>query len=408
MVTGLRCVTCGATYEPGAHVMTCPQCGPELGTLDYTYDLPAIRRRWPKPQRAEGLTTWLMLLPIGDAAFLPSLPVGPTPLIDAAGLARHLGIRELHLKLDSLLPSLSLKDRASALAVAQAREWGAATIVAASTGNAASSLATLAAASGQRAVLIVPSNAPRGKLAQIALHGGILVPIDGTYDDAFDLSTAVASRQGWYIRSTAVNPVLAEGKKTVALEIALQRGWDVADAWFVGVGDGCIFGSLWAGLSQLDAVGWIDRVPALIGVQAEGASPLARAWQSGRPVEPWRGTITLADSIAVGHPRDWVKALRAARCSHGAITAVTDDEITVAMRLLARAGVLAEPAGAASLAGVLAYKEAGRLGHSDRVIALITGHGLKDAASLDRTFSMPPPVPPTVDDVIAAAVRPSQ
>ncbi|MBN1423622.1 threonine synthase [Candidatus Fermentibacteria bacterium] len=384
--------------------MTCPRCGPELGTLDYRFDLDTLATRYSRPAISEGLATWLPLLPIAGASSLPPLPLGPTPLIKASRLARHLGLKDFWLKLDSFLPSLSLKDRASALALAQSAEWGSTTIIAASTGNAASSLATLAAATGQRAVLVVPEDAPRAKLAQIALHGGVLVPIRGTYDQAFDLSTRVAALQSWYVRSTAVNPVLAEGKKTVAMETALQLEWRVGDVWYVGVGDGCILGSLWKGLSELLALGWIDTMPALIGVQASGAAPLAHAWESGRPVEPWPLTDTCADSIAVGHPRDWVKALRAARASGGAIRTVPDERIAQAMRLLAdHAGVLAEPAGAASVAGVLTALEQGQVGKSDRVVALITGHGLKDQAALRRMFRAPTPVAATPEAVLAAA-----
>lgn len=403
MVVGMVCVSCDTAFSAAARVMTCPQCGPELGTFDYRFDLPRLRTQWSRPTTVKGLATWKPLLPIDRTSSLPPLTVGPTPLVGAGRLARHLGIKELWLKLDSSLPSLSLKDRASALALAQAAEWGCTTIIAASTGNAASSLATLAAATGQKAVLVVPSDAPRAKLAQIALHGGVLVAIEGTYDQAFDLSTQVANLQNWYIRSTAVNPVLAEGKKTVALETALQLEWRVGDAWFVGVGDGCIFGSLWKGLSELVELGWIDTVPTLVGVQAQGAAPLAEAWEKEKHVEPWHSTNTCADSIAVGHPRDWVKALRAARASGGAIMGVPDERITEAMRLLAvHAGVLAEPAGAASVAGILAAAEQGRLGRTDRVVALITGHGLKDHAALSRAFLPPRPVPATPEAVLAA------
>jgi threonine synthase len=324
-------------------------------------------------------------------------------------LADHLGVGELWLKLDSFLPSLSLKDRASALALAQAAEWRCTSIVAASTGNAASSLATLAAAAGQRAILLVPQDAPQGKLAQIALHGGLLIPIKGTYDQAFDLSTALAAQQGWYIRSTAVNPVLSEGKKTAALETAQQLNWQPGDLWFVGVGDGCIYGALWKGLAEAHALEWIEEIPPLIGVQAEGAAPLARAWGTERGyVEPWPSTSTFADSIAVGQPRDWVKAMRAAVSSNGALMAVPDQLIAEAMRLLARhAGVLAEPAGAASVAGIVARIDQGNLGRADRVIAIISGHGLKDQAALTRTFFMPEPVEPSVEAVAEAVASSS-
>ena len=410
MVTSLVCVSCSRRIDATPHhEMTCPRCGVERGTLDYLYDLASLREVWARPVAVGGIETWLPLMPILHASSLPPLPVGPTPLVEAPRLADHLGVGELWLKLDSFLPSLSLKDRASALALAQAAEWRCTSIVAASTGNAASSLATLAAAAGQRAILLVPQDAPQGKLAQIALHGGLLIPIKGTYDQAFDLSTALAAQQGWYIRSTAVNPVLSEGKKTAALETAQQLNWQPGDVWFVGVGDGCIYGALWKGLAEAHALEWIEEIPPLIGVQAEGAAPLARAWGTERGyVEPWPSTSTFADSIAVGQPRDWVKAMRAAVSSNGALMAVPDQLIAEAMRLLARhAGVLAEPAGAASVAGILARIDQGNLGRADRVIAIISGHGLKDQAALTRTFFMPEPVEPSVEAVAEAVASSS-
>lgn len=380
--------------------MTCPRCGPERGTLDYVYHLHP--QRYPRPGTCAGLATWRVLLPISRVDTLPPLPIGPTPLLRAAKLATHLGLKTIWLKVDSLLPSLSLKDRASALALAQAREWGCDTVVAASTGNAASSLATLAASCGLRAVVVVPEDAPTAKLVQIAMHGAVLVRIRGTYDQAFDLAFTLADRYGWYQRSTAVNPVLAEGKKTVALEIALQMGWRCGDAWFVGVGDGCILGSLWTGLSQMAALGWIDTIPALVGVQAEGAAPLAHAFAQGEPLRPWASVQTLADSIAVGHPRDWVKGLRAATSSKGQILAVPDELITDSMRLLAMEGVLAEPAGAASLAGLLALRHAGSLGREDEAVVLVTGHGLKDTRCLRTAARIPDPVSPDLEGVAEA------
>ncbi len=404
MVVGLSCVTCGAAVPaaPG-HPLTCVRCGPERGTLDYVYDVETLRTRWRRPRRVAGMATWLPLLPLRSRSSLPPRAVGPSPLVEAVRLARHVGIKRLHLKLDSFLPSLSLKDRASAVAVAQAKEWGKDTLVAASTGNAASSLATLASCAGLHAVLLVPHDAPAPKLAQIAMHGALLVRVQASYDVAFDLSIRLAQSRGLYLRSTAVNPALAEGKKTVALELTAQMGWHPAQAWFVGVGDGCILGSLWKGLRELRALGWVETTPALVGVQAEGAAPLASAWRNGTALVPWPSVRTFADSIAVGHPRDWAKALRATRESRGGIVAVPDELIRDAMRLLARLeGVLAEPAGAASVAGILARRETRDVGQADEVVAIITGHGLKDVVSLERTFAVPPAVEPTLDAVLAA------
>lgn len=283
MVTGLRCVACGTEFVLTIETpLTCPACGQDRGTLDYCYDREILRETLQRPADCSaGMTTWLALLPIGAPASFPALTVGPTPFVEAPRLASFLGLKAVYLKLDSLLPSGSSKDRASAVALAQAKEMGYQIIAAASTGNAASSLATLAASSGQRAVLFVPADAPPAKLFQIVVHGGILVPLRTSYDHAFDLSRELAAQEGWYIRSTAINPILSEGKKTAALETACQLEWHLDQQWFVSVGDGCIYGSFYKGLWELRDLGWISEIPPLVGVQAEGASPLAHAWQQG-------------------------------------------------------------------------------------------------------------------------------
>jgi threonine synthase len=404
MVTGLCCVSCGTefvlTTEP---LLTCPACGEDRGTLDYRYDYDVLRETMIRPGGcSEGITSWLPLLPVHEPASFPSLPVGPTPLVEMPRLASFLGLEAVWLKLDFLLPSGSLKDRASAVALAQAKEMGYETIVAASTGNAASSLATLAASTGQRAVLFVPEDAPRAKLLQIAVHGGILVPLRTNYDHAFELSREVAVSQGWYIRSTAINPILSEGKKTAALETACQLNWYVDQNWFVSVGDGCIYGSFYKGLAEAGELGWISEIPPLVGVQAEGASPLAQAWQQGLETPSFRERVeTYADSIAVGHPRDWKKALRAARESNGALVTVSDELIRDAARILAtKTGVFAEPAAAASLAGVLAAKESGQIGKEDSAVVFITGHGLKDLDALTREVAIPGPLEADPDTIL--------
>jgi threonine synthase len=393
MVIGLRCVSCRTEFAPTAELLlTCPECGQDRGTLDYRYDYEVLCETVKRPEDCSaGMTAWLPLLPVHESASFPPLPVGPSPLVEGHRLASFLGVKKVYLKLDSLLPSGSLKDRASAVALAQAKEMGYETIVAASTGNAASSLATLAASSGQRAVLFVPADAPPAKLLQIAVHGGIPIPLRASYDCAFDVSRELAEREGWYIRSTAINPILSEGKKTAALETACQLDWYLDQQWFVSVGDGCIYGSLYKGVAELRELGWISEIPPLVGVQAEGASPLAQAWQQGLETPRFPEKVdTYADSIAVGHPRDWKKALRAARESHGALVAVSDELIRDAARILAtKAGVFAEPAAAASLAGVLAAKESGQIGKEDAAVVFVTGHGLKDPDALARRVAIP-------------------
>lgn len=378
-----RCISCGWTVPlseaPGR---TCPRCGPLRGTTEVVRDLSTVvlDPSWPFGRPGSGIFRFAPLLPVAPPRAGMPLIVGDTPLYDAPRLARRLGVAQVLVKDDGRNPSASLKDRASALAVAHALSLSRPVIAAASTGNAASSLALVAASAGLRAVLFVPATAPAPKVAQMLLAGATVVRVRGTYDQAFDLCARACERFGWYSRNTATNPVLAEGKKTVAYEVAESCGWDPPDLVAVGVGDGCVFAAIHKGFQELHSIGMIRRIPRLVGVQAEGCAPLAQAFNAGAEVAtPLHEPQTYADSISVGVPRDQVKALRAARHSDGVLVAVPDDLIRMAQRLLAReVGVFAEPAGAAGLAGCLHLAASGRLAPDDRVAAIVSGHALKD------------------------------
>ena len=391
----LRCVTCDATYRPGEVDGVCPACGDLKGTLDVLLEgLPGLSPA-SLGTPGTGIFRFGPLLPLPGGCPRTPLLVGDTPLYDAPRLAARLGVARLWIKDDGRNPSASMKDRATAIALAHAASLGRTVIATASTGNAASSLATLAASMGLQAVIFVPRTAPRPKVSQMLLAGARVVMVDGTYDQAFDLCAAAVRRFGWYSRNTATNPYLAEGKKTAALEVAEALGWDVPDVYAVGVGDGCVFGAQHKGFSDLLEAGLTRSLPRLVGVQAQGSAPLAAAFDAGSddviPVVP----ATFADSIAVGVPRDQVKALRAARRTGGALIGVPDDLIREAMRLLASdLGVFAEPAGAAGFAGLLQLSRQGRLGPRDRVVAVVSGHGLKDTdGAMSATVGAPLPVP---------------
>lgn len=378
----LECVTCRREFEADPRASTCPECGPMKGTLDVIYPFAELRSHFPKNlnllQGRSIFEAFSDILPFDKLESLPPLRVGDTPLIRSPLLSQVTGIANLWIKDDSRNPSASLKDRASAIAVAIAGEVGANTIAVASTGNAASSLATMAASVSMKAVLFVPGNAPRPKLAQILIHGGRVLRLDCDYDTAFDLCQVVCEKFGWYNRNTAVNPFTGEGKKTVALEIARDMG-RAPDAVICPVGDGCIIGGVHKGFRDLLGLGLIDHIPRLYGVQAEGACPVVKAYQSGSDIRVMSTVTTIADSIAVGHPRDGVKALRAVRETSGAMIAVSDREILEAQKVLAaKAGVFAEPAASASLAGLLKLVAGRMIGKRENVVILITGHGLKD------------------------------
>ncbi len=404
----LRCVLCGAAYAANEVAYVCPHHGND-GILDVRYDYEELRRRVRRQTLAGDQTASLWryreLLPL-DPQYLrdalagetPLNDVGWTPLFRAHRLADLLGLRHLHLKDDTRQPTASFKDRASALAVIKAREAGAAVITTASSGNAAAALAGMAACVGMPSVIFVPASAPPAKVAQLLIFGATVFLVEGMYDQAFDLCIEASHEFGWYCRNTAYNPYMTEGKKTVSFEIAEQLGWQVPDCIFVPVGDGCIIGGLHKGFRDLLGLGWIKRMPRLIGVQAEGAAALVHAWQSGTdevaPVE----AHTLADSISVGLPRDRVKALRAVRETGGIFLAVRDDEILAAMRVLAReSGIFAEPAGATGLAGLQKALRDGLVDPEERVVVLITGNGLKDVQSAMKATGPATRIAPSMD-----------
>lgn len=397
----LKCLLCGAEYAPGEALYVCPKHGHE-GILDPLYDYEQVGRRLNRETLARNrdysIWRYAPLLPINGLDLVPPLQVGWTPLYHAQRLGVQLGLERLYIKDDGRNPSASFKDRASAVGIVKARELGRKIITAASTGNAASSLACLAASVGIKTIIFVPETAPQPKVAQLLIFGATVIMVRGTYDQAFDLCLAASDEYGWYSRNTAYNPYLSEGKKTAALEICEQLQWQPPDKIFVSVGDGCIIGGLGRGLRDLRALGLIERLPQLIGVQAEGSAALAEAWRKGTeqvaPVVPQ----TLADSISVGQPRDAIKALRAVRETSGEFITVSDEQILEAMRVLARgAGVFGEPAGVTGFAGLQKMLREGRIDHDERVVVLVTGNGLKDPQSAIRATRAPHLIEPTVE-----------
>lgn len=389
-VAGLRCLLCGEVYPPGELDYVCPRHGVE-GVLDVLYDYGRIGARFspgnPARSAEAGMWRYRPLLPVEPGAAAPPLLVGDTPLYPVPRLAARVGLGWVWVKDDGRNPTASLKDRASALAVVKADEAGAGLITTASTGNAAAALAGLCAAVGRPCLIFVPASAPAAKLAQLLAYGATVLAVDGTYDQAVALCLAGAAAHGWYNRTTGFNPYMSEGKKTVAYEICEQLGWQAPDAVFVGVGDGCIIGGVHKGLRDLLALGWIDRMPRLYGVQAAGANFLAEAWERGEDVltKPPIAAHTVADSISAGLPRDRVKAMAAVQESGGAFVTVSDEEILAAIPALARgSGVFAEPAGAAGWAGLVRAAGAGLVGPGDRVVVIATGNGLKDVAAARR------------------------
>ena len=397
-----QCIKCGKTYPATPDLTTCT-CG---GVLEIVYDYDEIKKRLTKAVLAERTerTMWRYreLLPIEETTEPTPLRVGWSPLYDEPRLAAQLGLKQLWVKDDGLNPTGALKDRASAMAVAKAREAGAGVIACSSTGNAASSLAGNAAAAGLATYIFVPSRAPKGKVAQLMTFGATVISVQGSYEETFELSRQAINRWGWYNRNAAINPYLSEGKKTVAYEILEQLGWQAPDYIAISVGDGCTIAGLWKGLKDLYAVGLIDRLPRLISAQAEGCCPINRAVVRGGGWEPMEEN-TFADSIAVGVPRNGDKALMAIRESQGLAVNVSDREIMEAQQLLGRScGVFGEPAGVTATAGVKKLCEQGILGREETVVSVVTGNGLKDVANAIKACGEPISIPGDMNALLRA------
>ena len=397
-----KCVKCGKEYPATPDVTTC-ECG---GILDIVYDYDYIKSRLTKEKLAarKDMTMWRYreLLPIEEETENTPLRVGNTPLYEEPRLAEMLGLGHLYVKDDGLNPTSSLKDRASAMAVAKAKEAGKDIIACSSTGNAASSLAGNAAAAGMKTYIFVPSRAPKGKVAQLLTFGATVVSVQGNYEETFELSSKAIDRWGWYNRNAAVNPYLSEGKKTVSLEICEQLQWKAPDYIAVAVGDGCTIGGVWKGLKDLYAIGFIDKLPRLISCQAEGCCPLNRSIEEKAPWHPMEEN-TLADSIAVGVPRNPDKALQAIEESNGLVVNVSDAEIMAAQKLLGSVcGLFGEPAGVTGTAGVKKLCEMGVLGKDDTVVTMISGNGLKDVENAIKAAGAPISCPNDMESLLRA------
>ena len=367
------------------------------------YDYERIRKQFDRSTLAvnRNFTIWRYrpLLPIEDSFPVPPLTVGWTPIYDCPRLAAEFGIKQLLIKDDGRNPTASFKDRPSALAVVKAREAGATIVTTASSGNAGSALAGMCASVGMESVIFVPSYAPPAKIAQLRVYGAKVVLVDGSYDDAYDLCLAAGLRYGWYQRNTGYNPYTVEGKKTAAFEIGEQMNWEVPDKVFVGVGDGNVISGLWKGFNDLHRLGLIDHLPQMIGVQAEGASPIVDA-VNGDGVVRISPAMTVADSINVGKPRDATRAIRAMRESGGCGIKVSDDQIISAIGRLARStGVFVEPAGASPFAGFIKECEEVTIKRDERVLLMLTGNGLKDIDSARRAGKEPIHIKPTIEEL---------
>jgi threonine synthase len=406
---GLKCSLCGKEYNPDEVVYTCPKDG---GNLDIILDYQGLRKEYDSlnwiNKDEPSLWRYLPLLPVNSpiGENTPFWAAGWTPIYQPERLAHNLGIQNLWVKDESRNPTASFKDRASAVVVARAMQISADIVVTASTGNAGAALAGMSAAVGQKAVIFAPRSAPPAKIAQLLVFGAKVLLVDGTYDDAFDLSVKAAFEFDWYCRNTGFNPFTAEGKKTAAYEIYewLNRN-DVKPlvkenlSIFVSVGDGNIISGIHKGFKDLKELGWLQNMPRIFGIQSEGSAAISNAFDAGTEEIIPVSANTLADSISVDLPRDGIRAVRAATQSAGAYIQVRDQEILNAIAELGKVGIFAEPAGATSLAGVKKALELGLIQKDSPTLVINTGSGLKDVKAAMQAVTEAPIIEPSLDAV---------
>lgn len=407
------CTDCKAEYPGNEVLYLCPACDafnkpglPPRGVLKTIYPYEQICCTFPGQNLFEQLQheQFLALLPIQDVASLPCLRVGGTPMYSMGDRNGGIADCEVFLKDDSQNPTYSFKDRASALVSAWASENGITTLVAASTGNAGSSLAGICASQQQRAIIVVPASAPLAKLTQILMYGAILVPVIGTYDDAFDLSVEISEKHGFYNRNTAYNPLTIEGKKTVSFEIYSQLKHQVPDRIFIPVGDGVIYSGVCKGFEDLLKLGIIDRMPVLVAVQAEGSSNLVNNLNNLNNVNNLNNDTfaaipskTIADSISVDVPRCFYMTEGYMLEYKGESVLVTDQEILEASVKLSQAtGLFSEPAAVAAYAGMLKYNDRGLIPAGSKNVVLLTGSGLKDLSAVQSYIHIPEAIDPDI------------
>jgi threonine synthase len=398
--TALSCRVCETRY-PLDPVGVCSRC---FGPLDPVYDRDEQRRTVTRESIAAGppsLWRYAPLLPVAPPAE-QRLPAGWTPLVRATRLEQALGLGELWLKLDTANPTHSFKDRVVAVATAKAAEFGRTTIACSSTGNLANAVAARAAAEGLDAVVLCPADLEPEKLIATAIYGARIFAVEGTYDDCSRLTVELSFELDWAFVNVDLRSYYAEGSKTLGFEIAEQLGWELPDAVVAPIASGAMFSKVHQGFAELLELGLVDGAqPRMIGAQAEGCSPVARAFADGAKVTPVRPS-TIARSLAIGNPADGELAVATATASGGAIFAVEEDEIVENIALLAETtGVFGETAPGVTVGALREAVRRGELGEDDRVVLLVTGDGLKTPGLVaDRV--VPTVVEPDADLILEA------
>jgi threonine synthase len=407
-VSVLRCVSCKKEFSPKEIRYSCDRCGEKL---DVVYDYAAMKDKIDKAELVQrpscSTVRYSEFLPVFDYSKVVSLGEGGTPLVKCNRLGDELGVKNLYAKDETRNPTGVFKDRATAMAINKALEFGRTIVAIASTGNAAASLSAYAAKAGLHCNVFVPESSPIGKVSQSIAYGANIVQIKGDYDQAYDLAGEACKVFDWYNCNPAANPFRTEGKKTTAYEICEQCNWKPPDWVFVPVGNGCNLAGIWKGFKEYYELGFIPQRPRLVGVQPAGANVLVTAFRQKmdhpEPVTPQ----TLAGALAIGKPRNFIKAIRSLNESQGLAISVTDNEILEAQSLLARTeGIFGEPGGVAPVAALIkAVREEGVVDAHDRICCVITGNGLKDPEAPLKHARKPMLIEPTIEALRAVSPK---
>lgn len=397
----LTCISCGSEYAPNAILYRCSRCG-DLLSVEYSSDImkPEISLEWKS--RTISVWRYAELLPVDDKGKIVSLGEGGTSLNKCFRLGCEIGLRNVYVKNEGENPTGSFKDRGMTVGVTKALELGMKRVACASTGNTSASLAAYAARAGLECIVLIPSGKVAfGKLVQAIIYGAKVIQVRGNFDEALKIIEEICLTQPVYLLNS-INPYRLEGQKTIAFEIWDQLNYNVPDKVIVPVGNAGNISAIWKGFKELRSAGLIEKLPEMIGIQAEGAAPIANFFKENlSEIRFVENPETVATAIRIGSPVNWKKAVRAIEESGGLAETVSDEEILSAQMLLARReGIFVEPASAAAVAGLMKLARMKTIDRDEIVVCVLTGHGLKDPDIVFKIASKPIEMEADVNTII--------
>jgi len=401
----LRCFSCGEEFSRGERIYRCSRCE---GLLEVVMDVDKIEVTKEEVEKRElGVWKYREFMPVGKDAKIITLKEGGTPLYRAPEIGKELGIKELYIKNEGANPTGSFKDRGMTVGITKALEFGVEIVGCASTGNTSASLSAYAAKAKIKCLVLLPSGKiALGKLAQAILYGAEVMGVKGNFDAAFRLIKEASEKLDIYLLNS-INPWRLEGQKSIGFEIVDGLGWEVPDRIIVPVGNCGNSSAIWKGMKEFHEHGFIDSLPKLTGIQAEGSAPVVEAFRKGKEtIVPIKNPETIATAIRIGNPVSAAKTLRGVKESGGYLEAVSDNEIIAAQKLIARKeGIGVEPASASTIAGLRKLLDKGVIDPSERIVCITTGHALKDPEVIFKKYKEPVEIEPDIESLKKAIGR---